>query len=1206
MVGKEGKPIPVIPIAFGLLFVLIVVIAVVLVVGMNREYDDAAGRPGGPVTAGGDGRTSARTKTGRGHAASAAERGEGEPGAAPDAEEMVLTPTGYTIAGQVVDEAGKGVAEAAVLICGDVRSHETKKYPVARRLKTDADGDFRARDLPKKRLLITATSKGRCYYMPGLEVSFRAPCWYPVTYRPGRDSVTGVRLVLRPGAAIAGTVVDTEGEPVPKAIVTLRYVRDAELEIVTDAAGRFRTENVQSGWYSVRAKAEGFASLWLDAGVRTDREDLIVRLPRTCTVEGRVLLADTGEPVAGAAVTPRIVQTRALHVECGGSVVGETVETDSDGVFKVSVLPGMDAELSASWKEYYSKEKATVHVEEEGVAPPVTIELVKGAMVSGTVIDDETDAPVPGVHVRGHRVRRIVTRSVRTEGDEEGRFTLGGLAEGKNRIHTTIGPEFPSPNLADSYRLGGSVVVEVVVGEHQSGIELRLTKKPAIAGKVVDEEGEPIFGALLVVKGKTDESGWSGPLGRGFSEGDGTFVMRMRQYHSTIMGLLVSHPLYANTELSFEPDGVTSGTKEVVVVLKKEGASIEGTVLDENGEPQAQAAVQLLETRRSWSSVGLKATTTDEEGHYILVAVADGTYRVKASLGEREVVSGVVPIVGGKKVTGVNLALPALGHIAGRVTDDQDQPLAGFRVSIHWSRGARDGATDSDGRYRFDDLAEGEEYHVWVSQERGFARVGSHSREVTCSADDVDFTFKAIGFGTVSGFVYQESDGRPVTEFYLRVSGKGNRASSSGRFNSEDGSFSLADVAAGLSVIEVNVGGRWRHTTEPFEVVAGEEVFQVIYLPETGSVRGSVVRASDGRPVTKFRLSLIDQAHSGSWRTESHYFGKVYESEEGLFQCEDVKPGRYIIGVVAEGLPDFKSEAFEVTAGAEAVQEIVIGEGGIIRGVVVDESGLPVQDAVVEVVWGKSRVEFLGMGRISLTPPRDTTDKAGTFELTKITPGKVTLRVTHADYASLEVRDIAVSEDAPVENLELKLERGSVVFGWVKDADGELRGDVGVSLSGQESKYTRTDYRGRYRFEHAPVGTYRLRISYLDARLPNFEVKSGEDSEINIDFAEAGTISGTVHAPAEGDEVSFRVMLEGRDEAAGVYRSVDLRGKNAFKLEGVFPGKYVLRLRAYWKDSEGRRGNPTVTTDPSEIIIEIAAKERVTQDITITKIEERE
>jgi hypothetical protein len=122
--------------------------------------------------------------------------------------------------------------------------------------------------------------------MLGLQLRYRARCWYPVTYRPGRDLVTGVRLVLRPGAVIAGTVVDTEGEPVPNATVTLRYVRDAEFETAADAAGRFRAENLQPGQYLVRAKAQGFAELRLFRWVKAGTEDLVVRLQRTCTVEG--------------------------------------------------------------------------------------------------------------------------------------------------------------------------------------------------------------------------------------------------------------------------------------------------------------------------------------------------------------------------------------------------------------------------------------------------------------------------------------------------------------------------------------------------------------------------------------------------------------------------------------------------------------------------------------------------------------------------------------------------------------------------------------------------------------------------------------------------------------------------------------------------------------------------------------------------------
>ena len=67
---------------------------------------------------------------------------------------------------------------------------------------------------------------------------------------------------------------------------------------------------------------------------------------------------------------------------------------------------------------------------------------------------------------------------------------------------------------------------------------------------------------------------------------------------------------------------------------------------------------------------------------------------------------------------------------------------------------------------------------------------------------------------------------------------------------------------------------------------------------------------------------------------------------------------------------------------------------------------------------------------------------------------------------------------------------------------------------------------------------------------------------------------------------------------------LELDEENAFEAQGVFPGKYTFRVHAHWKDAErNRNSSPPVTTDPREITIEVVSKERVTQDITITKIE---
>ena len=1151
-------------------------------------------------------------------------------------EGQILEKTGYTIAGQVVDEAGRGVAAAEVFICFDARFRETERAPVVRRLKTDADGRFRARHLPKKRLLITAASKDRCHYMLGPRLSDLAECWCPVTYRPGRDSVTGVRLVLRPGAVIAGTVVDTEGGPVPNAIVTLRPVRDANLEIAVDATGRFRVENLPPGGYSVRAKAERFASvsLW----VRADKEDLVVRLPRTCTVEGTVLLADTGEPVAGAEVRPRVVQQVLPYFGLAGEVMGETVETDSDGLFKVSVPPGMDARLSASWQEYYSKTKPTVHVDAEGTAEHVTIELFRGAIVSGTVVDDVTDAPVADVEVSASSGFRYL----RTTSDEEGRFTLAGLAEGKNRI-LAHSAEY---DLANPSPEEWALFVEVVNGEDQSGIKLRAAKKPAIAGKVVDEEGEPIFGALVVAKEEEIISGRRSTRrgSRGFSEGDGTFVMRRSHSRSTIMGLLVGHPLYANTYVSVEPDGVTSGTKDVVVVLKKDGASIEGTVRDEQGEPKPLVGVSLMDIEtfgtRSPDYVALKSTMTDGDGHYVLAAVSEGTYQVMARFGQDEFMSGPVHVTKGEKVEAVNLVIPTLGgHITGRVTDPDGEPLEGLHVGAD-SRGGlvrsswgKSTTTDQEGRYRLTNLEEGVEYSVSVGVDRR-KYAGERHRTVTCSADDVDFVLEPLGTGTVSGTVYRKVDGTPVECFYLTIRGDGHSTRS--LLTSQDGSFIREDLAVETITIEVQAEGCSLFTSEPFEVVAGEKTVLEIYLEEkkTGTIRGTVCRKSDKGPVEKFGLSLMTPA-DGSKQSVEPYRGKEYRSADGSFVCEDVEQGTYTIGIVAEGLPDFETEPFEVAADGETVLNIVIGEGGIIRGTVVDGSDNPVAGAVVAVSDSDSQLRFnmsiSGSDQGSFQRAHATTGKAGDFELTGVTPGKVTLTVTHPDYAGIKMRDIPVSEDAPTENVTLCIVKGTAVYGWVKDHDGKPRGNVSVHLHGSHSvppaivpktapgaqdktpqevrlhyqASTHTDHQGKYRFERVPGGSYHLSVWGLETRLPRFELEGDEEKEFNVDLSEMGTVAGRLHVLPYSEEVSFGLRLCGKDELAGCDRRLKLDEENAFEVQDVLPGTYAFRVSAYWKEREGGRYNPKVITDPREIIIEVTPAEHVTQDITVTKIEER-
>ena len=1234
--GKARRRIPVIPVAFGIVFGLVVVITVILVLGMNRESDEGAGEPQRMVGTRGH-EKGANGVTRVGHEPGTTGVGVDKDGTVMPQEEAATPKTGYTVTGRVVDEKGKGIAEASVLIhVGD----ESRQTVPVKKVTADAAGNFSARDVPRKDLVLTAAKEGYCFYLPDVEIDGQRPWGCLVRYDAGKDTVTDALLVLLSGGVIAGKVVDSEGEPVAKATVELRPKRGGPTRACTaDDAGRFRAVDLVPGAYRVEASAEGFIKVWLYPFVRTDIEDLGIRLPRACFIEGTVVLAASGEPVPGATVYWRM---RPSHEEWQSKerllLDAQTVETDEYGRFKVPVCPGVKTELAAWREEYTCKENLTILVEAGIPAEPVTIELVQGTTVSGIVVDDDTDEPVAGVEVRAYSAGR---HELRVTSDGEGRFALAGISPGKNTICATSNEHDLSNPTPGQY----GVVVEVSQGEQKSGLELRVVKRPAIAGTVVDSAKKPVARARIGLR----EESTRGDImpqrgGRTYSDENGSFVVRQQYPGAIITGLSVSHPEYTNAFVSFELDGVSHGTKEVTVVLEKGGGSIEGYVRDDQGEPKPLAGVSLMETggTRSFDSVEQKSAMTDGDGRYVLAAVGEGTYRVRVRFGQQEVLSAPVHVAKEEKVEDVNLVIPTLGHIAGRVTDSDGTPIEGLRVYARGVRNSMSAAfivTGPEGQYRLANLGEGEEYWLYVSLQRR-AYVGKTRQTATCSADGVDFVLEPLETGTVSGTVYQKSDGAPVANFSLQIRtmrGPDNIPIFGKNIESEDGSFICEGVEVGTHTIRIHAAGFALFESEPVEVVAGEKLLQVIHLVEketrTGTIRGTVYRKSEGVPVEKFSLSLM-KAGDGSRGPVESYRGKEYRSADGSFLCEDVESGKHKIWIVAEGLPDFKTEPFEVAVDDETVLYIGIGEGGIIRGTVVDGSDSPVAGAVVAVSSSDSwlRISKTRSSRGSFQPAHATTGGTGDFELTGVTPGKVTLTVTHPDYAALEFSRIPVSEEAPTEDVTLRLAKGAAVCGWVKDLDGKLRGNVTVSLRGYYSTLpaiapktapeaqgktpqkvrlhyfarTRSDHRGEYRFEHVPGGSYNMSVDYLATSLPKFKLEGDEEKEINIDLSETGTVTGTLQVPSDSEEVSFRLYLQGKDEMSNYSKGLSLDGENAFEVQGVFPGTYVFRVSAYWRDREGRLRNPTVTTDPREITVEVTPAEDVEQDITITKIEERE
>jgi hypothetical protein len=154
--------------------------------------------------------------------------------------------------------------------------------------------------------------------------------------------------------------------------------------------------------------------------------------------------------------------------------------------------------------------------------------------------------------------------------------------------------------------------------------------------------------------------------------------------------------------------------------------------------------------------------------------------------------------------------------------------------------------------------------------------------------------------------------------------------------------------------------------------------------PPAGSITGRVTGES-GAPVRKvlLRLAALDRRETRS----------VTSDAQGRFEFKDIAPGRYLLGAAKGGFVPAQygqkrafaqGTAIEVTAGATIELTVNLSPGASIDGIVVDEFGDPVADAIVMTLrnqYAGGRRRLVGVGRVL------TTNDRGEYRLFGLPPG---------------------------------------------------------------------------------------------------------------------------------------------------------------------------------------------------------------------------
>jgi protocatechuate 3,4-dioxygenase beta subunit len=216
----------------------------------------------------------------------------------------------------------------------------------------------------------------------------------------------------------------------------------------------------------------------------------------------------------------------------------------------------------------------------------------------------------------------------------------------------------------------------------------------------------------------------------------------------------------------------------------------------------------------------------------------------------------------------------------------------------------------------------------------------------------------------------------------------------------KDGKFEMRDVAPGtydlLAIETLDDKTRMARQTEQ---VAGTNVDGVRLTPLPGaSIRGQL--RVDGPPVelSQFALTLYPSG-ADSWITMISATGSGHVHPDGTFEWKDLAPGTYTVQVVSQqtstsnyflesvnsGGRDTRDSGLAVSTGAMFLDVVLSPEGAKLSGVVLDDKGQPVANAVV-VAMPEEKFR-----KRSERYAKATTDQRGQFSMQGLIPGRYSL-----------------------------------------------------------------------------------------------------------------------------------------------------------------------------------------------------------------------
>ncbi|HYO11747.1 MAG TPA: carboxypeptidase regulatory-like domain-containing protein [Thermoanaerobaculia bacterium] len=942
---------------------------------------------------------------------------------------------------------------------------------------------------------------------------------------------------LGPAAAlpVSGRVLGPGGSPVQGARTEL--VRQGEstdpapvVAATTDRDGRFSLEAPGPGLWRVAVRSPGYVS------VEAPLQPLLygIQLPPAILqldTSQRVAVADReGRPLEGALVRATPSQDVDQHAVW---VPAERVaKAGPDGTAVLQRAEGEILEVRA---------RSPLHAESAPVrghgrmllirldpARKNLTEATRTIRLRGRVVDAATNRPI------GNALAWVEGRGNAVFTTPDGAFEV--TASGPGRL-LLAAPGYVLASL-DARTLPP---------------EVRLQPAASVEGRVVDPSGRPVADARILVDPPlpSDPPVASAPDGRFRLDG-------LPPASALALSARLEHPgrppgpVSAASPLS--PLAPGESRKGVRLVLAR-GAAVSGAVVAVEGRKESAAAgarVRLQPLRAGSPAVEV---TTGQDGRFLLADLPEGRYRLDVR--KPDLPAPVLPeVVVSETLRDLDLGrivLPRGVTLAGVVTDPEGRPIPGaeVRATLPGRESAPEdppirATTRDDGGFRLGGLREGEPIDL-RAEHPDYAPAEIAGVE---AAPDPAVSIVLAPGAWLSGQVVDE-DGEGVAGAVLAAwvspaPGSGARGVDGLQVAAAaDGHFEIRGLPPGTLRLRASAPGHQEAEVSGLELQPLEPLDDVRLVLAPSAVLEGTVRNSQGAPVPRARIAVrpaVDGPENGTRTVADRQV-----DAEGRFRVDGLAPGAVLVLADHDRYRQME-RPFDLHPGVNRI-DLVLETGLAVAGRVLDEAGTPVAGALV-------RLTEAGADRASARSRAD-----GSFRLTGLSAGRLSIEASREGFSPAHL--VVELAEAPVEGIELRLERGVILEGRILGLEAGDLARVKVSAFSPDFgvRTGTVGGDGRYRIEGLPPGDWMAIASVppgsRQAKAPVRVAASASPAVADLDFRQGLTLSGRIlldGAPL----ADVRVEAIGTAGQGGGAAVTDERGE--IRISGLEPGQYRLVL----------------------------------------------